>query len=157
MKNLRDMFKKKNGSSMKKDRENVFILILEKGVASPDGISFNEIIEYLIDKKGIKLSENLRFSLGYWFLENFVTVINSTNESFSIFKGLGHSDPIPKSILDKRFEEKRYLYGDTYMSYLDYVELEQAKKSAKSATWIAIIAIIISMILTVVQIFSNNK
>lgn len=57
-------------------KKNVFILILEKGANSPNGISFDEALSYL-NELGFDIDEDFELALSHWFFQNFIHIKKS--------------------------------------------------------------------------------
>ncbi len=153
--------------------ENVYFAALEHGTTCMDGISYNEMVQYLKDtRKG--WHERLAESFSFWFFLNFYHhhATLAANRRLHASGGTAHME------VKEYLEQPAVLMGDAYMRYVDILELREARrasqiaethakasiensieasKSAKTAFRLALVSFIVSIILSVVQIRYLNR
>lgn len=152
--------------------DNVYFAALEHGTTCMDGISYNEMVQYLKDAgKGWK--DNLHESFRFWFFLNFY----HEGATLAASRRL-HAVPGTHymKIEAEELNAPAILMGDAYMRYVDILELREARRasqiaethaktsiensieastSAKTAFRLALVSFIASIVLSVVQIITS--
>ena len=154
--------------------DNVYFAALEYGTSRMDGISYNEMVQYLKDN-GKGWNDKLTESFCFWFFLNFYHEGATLAASRRLHAVPGtHFMRIEPEHLDAQ----AVLMGDAYMRYVDILELREARRasqiaeahakasitqsiaasiSARTAFRLALVSFLVSACLSVAQIISAQS
>ena len=154
--------------------DNVYFAALEHGTTRMEGISYNEMVQYLKDN-GKGWNDKLSESFCFWFFLNFYHegATLAASRRLHAVPGTQHM-----RIESEQLDAPAVLMGDAYMRYVDILELREARrasqiaeghakasivqsiaasKSARTAFRLALVSFVVSACLSVGQIMTAQS
>ena len=120
---------------------------MEYGLECQEGVSYNEMIDYLKTKNWNNVDSP---AFRQWFYKNFFCQ--------KVYSDHYHEHPLNSLAIlsvpiERKYDkEKASITGDAYFKYIEYLHIRTALRNARLSTIIAYIALFIPVIIGLMQI-----